>query len=84
MAWIQYEFQIVAQCPVADVVDVYEATLRCREQIDVEKILQHVAPYALKKIYQEHLTQELAALLPGKLKTVGTHSGVRTTVTVGP
>ena len=80
---ISYEFDIVARCPVDDTCDVYEARLDTHTMVDVESILEVIRTYVYRSIFQEHLTAELQARFGGVLTTVGYHSGVKVTTTVG-
>ena len=76
----KYETRIVAACPVDDKPDVYDAIFENDDAIQVERILELTAKYAVIKAYQELITSELARDLRCKVTTVGYHSGVKTTV----
>ena len=75
-----YDTRIVAACPVDDRPDVYEVTLESDGTIEVERILAAIARYATEKKFQEDITAELARELRCNVRTVGWHSGVKTTV----
>lgn len=82
---VVYEFTLSVSCPVDGTLDTYEATLTSPSMVSVEAINAQVAYYADKVIFQERLTEDMWHRLGcgGELTTVGTHSGVRVTVTVG-
>lgn len=82
---ITYEFTVSAVCPVdPTVIDVYRATLRTDRMVAVERILELCARCQGQAIFQEILTSTIRDRLGhGELTTVGTHSGVTVTVTVG-
>lgn len=79
----EYQFEVVATCPVDKKPDVYRCTVRARRVIPVEEILKAVA--ALKDVpqFQETFTQELHRALAAQVETTGHHSGVRTRVVCG-
>lgn len=81
---VTYQFEVCARCPVDGSLDVYSASLSIDYQIDVEDILAHAALFEQKSIYQEDLTQELSNHYKAEVSTIGTHSGVTTTVTAVP
>ncbi len=81
---VEHRLRVVAQCPVDDSTDVYDATIVLDRQVDVETILKHVLAFNGQQVYQEGLTAHLADVLCAQVITVGTHSGVVTTVTAGP
>lgn len=75
-----YQTRIIATCPTDGRPDVYEATLVSEATIEVERILEAIAPYATEAAFQEGITASLARALRCKVVTVGYHSGVKTTV----
>lgn len=75
-----YETRIIAACPMDGGPDVYEATFTSDDTIKCEAILEAIAPYAVEKAFQEQITADLARKLRCTVKTVGFHSGVKTTV----
>jgi NADPH-dependent 7-cyano-7-deazaguanine reductase QueF len=82
---VTHQLTCTARCPIDDSVDVYDVTIDTDRQISVESILEQTAKYRDWTIYQEDLTKHLGQQLEGcTVTTHGAHSGVRTTVTVGP
>lgn len=75
-----YETRISAACPMDGQPDIYEATFTSENTIKCEDILEAIAPYAVEKAFQEQITSDLARKLRCTVKTVGYHSGVKTTV----
>lgn len=78
-----YQLTITAKCPRDEsLTDVYEMTVNTEEMIAVESILHAVAEYTKHPIYQEMLAEQLALRLDAEVTLTGSHSGVRTLVTV--
>lgn len=76
---IIYELTIHAKCPVDGSDDIYQMTVTTSEIIPVELILDIVKECSALPIFQESLTESLAAKLQTTVKTVGYHTGVKTT-----
>ena len=75
-----YQFAIRAQCPLhAELIDVYDVTIRTQATIKVESILQWFKQYESRQILQEDLTKESAVGLGVHVETAGIHSGVKVT-----
>jgi hypothetical protein len=74
---------ITAQCPVNETRDEYQCAVETECLIQVETILDAAGRLSERKIYQEDLCALLAKALGGDVAVtlVGTHSGVKTTVT---
>lgn len=81
---VEHRLRVIATCPVDESTDVYEATITLFRQVDVETILETVKALEGQTLYQEQVTEHLADVLNAQVVTVGTHSGVVTTVTAGP
>lgn len=81
---VTHELAAVTVCPVTDRPDVYRMTVETDRLISVEEIIEAVDRYSGEAIYQEDLTQQLATELVATVETVGTHSGVTTTVVAEP
>jgi hypothetical protein len=65
-------------CPIhADLIDVYQVTIRTSALIQVETILDFFEPFAAQQIYQEDLAAKAAVALGAQVEIVGMHSGVR-------
>lgn len=79
---VTHVFALQCRCPVDNLTDTYEVTLTIDRLVKVEQILDYAATFADQTLYQENLTELLAEKFDGKVVTVGTHSGVRTTCTI--
>lgn len=79
---VTHELTINARCPKDDAFDHYAVTVETDRTVAVEDILK-AAKDLPEKIFQEEITQRLAEALSCKVRTVGTHSGVKTTCSVG-
>jgi ribonuclease I len=77
---VTYDLSIHAQCPVDDAQDHYAVTVEAHRAVRVETILAVVADLP-PRLFQEDITQWLAAALGCRVTTVGYHSGVKTTCT---
>ncbi len=73
-----HQLTVRRRCPVDDAYDVYEVTIETYKMIEVERILGAIAALP-EKLFQEDLTQQLATALGCTVRTVGYHSGVKTT-----
>jgi hypothetical protein len=86
---VTHQFQVRALCPVDGSEDAYEAEFTTNSIVPVETLLAAAAKFSGQVIFQEELTRQLfnefhtVWRVGGRLATVGTHSGVVTTVTVG-
>ena len=80
----KHEFEATAICPVDGSTDRYQVTVHTVFDIHVEAILEAAKALAGERIIQEEFTRRLfMALRTGVVvKTVGMHSGVRTTCEV--
>ena len=80
---VKHELQITAKCPVDNVIDEYECIVETECLIQVESILDAAKPFTKQKLYQEALCADLAKAIGGDatVTLIGTHSGVKTTVT---
>lgn len=75
---VTHETTIRATCPVNGAFDTYVATFEANRLIKVEDILEAIKGLPTK-LYQEQITQYLAAKLDCRVVTIGYHSGVKTT-----
>lgn len=72
-----YRLQVRAMCPMhAELIDVYDVTLRTSATLPVETILNFIKRFETKQIFQEALTLEIAVGLGVHVETIGIHSGV--------
>lgn len=82
---VKHELTITAKCPVDGTTDEYECTVETECLIKVEDILAKAKRFLNIEggIFQEDVCGCLASEIGGdaKVTLVGTHSGVRTTVT---
>lgn len=82
---VKHEFTVWARCPVDQTVDEYQCTVETECLIKVEDILEKAKRFSTIKdgIFQEDVCGCLAGEIGGdaKVTLVGTHSGVKTTVT---
>ncbi len=81
-----YKATAKALCPVdPSVVDVYEVTIVSTALLRVEFLLETIAKYERKEIFQEYLTSALLRDFDAvSVVTVGEHSGVETTCRYQP
>jgi GTP cyclohydrolase I len=72
--------QAVGTCPVDEsVLDVYEVEVVVEDSVlPVERVIEAVRVATAEPIFQEDLTERLAAALDASVRTTGYHSGVRT------
>jgi hypothetical protein len=80
----EHVLTVHCQCPVDNVKDEYQTTILTDRLIKVEDILAIAAEFTEQTMFQEELTQLLAARLAATVTTVGLHSGVKTTCTSNP
>lgn len=82
---VTYTTMFVGECPVDGTKDVYELEVVYEDNfLGVETILQAIENASRSPGYQEEITKDLRMRLvaAASIKTVGVHSGIRTTVTV--
>jgi hypothetical protein len=77
---IIYEATLHPRCPVDKKPDVYKLTLTTDHMILVEILSEYIKECATKEIFQEDLTEGFAREFMCEAKTVGYHSGIKTTV----
>ena len=81
---VKHHLTIRATCPINGNTDFYQATVSSNWLIPVEEVLAAAEALRLEPIFQEDLTKELKIALDSgdlrgvRVKTIGTHSGVRT------
>lgn len=75
-----HAIDVYARCPVnPNVVDRYEAVVKVRDRVlPVEKIIAVVESFQNLTVFQEDVTDRLAAMLEAEVWTRGTHSGIET------
>lgn len=78
-----YELDAVCSCPADGRGDYYRVTVTSARTIPVETILAAVREAGAVEQYQEAFTESLSRAIGAAVKTVGHHSGVKTTVTCG-
>lgn len=76
---ITHELVAKCSCPKDHKPDLYEVTVTTRRVIPVEDIIAALARLEPVEQYQEQFTVELARAIGAEVKTVGFHSGVKTT-----
>jgi hypothetical protein len=76
----EHKIRIHRRCPVDGALDAYDVTVTAARLVRVEDILGAISELP-EATFQEDLTQRLAAALRCRVRTVGHHSGVRTTCT---
>jgi galactitol-specific phosphotransferase system IIB component len=78
---VTHEVQVYGSCPVDGKTDTYDVTVTTRKVIKVEDIL--AAIHAINwPIFQEEMTQQLADSLGCRIRSIGYHSGIKTTCEV--
>jgi hypothetical protein len=78
---VTHEIQVYGHCPVDGGGDSYAVTFTTMSLIKVEDIIAVVN--AIKwPVFQEEMTQQLAHKLGCRVRSVGYHSGVKTTCEV--
>lgn len=75
---VSHHLTMIAQCPADGRLDHYDVIVECSRVIAVEKILEEVARFKDRRLYQEEVTSILAKRLRAKVITTGFHSGVKT------
>lgn len=75
---VEHRLTVVARCPVDDSFDVYKVTVETDRVLLVEEILLAVKRLTVEQVYQEELTQSLAAEFEATVTTYGCHSGIDT------
>jgi hypothetical protein len=75
-----HQFTFRGRCPVDDAIDSYDVLITTNRLIKVEDIIK-AASDLLQPLFQEDITQQLAVRLNCCVRTVGYHSGVKTTCT---
>lgn len=80
----EHVLTVRCNCPVDNIKDEYETTVTTDRLIKVEDLLAVAAEFAEQTMFQEDLTQLLAARFAATVTTVGLHSWVKTTCTCGP
>ena len=82
---VTHELTLKARCPVDDAVDIYEVTITTNSMsvnLKVEDLLEVVDALQDTTIFQEDITMKIADRLGVSVRTVGYHSGVKTTCEV--
>ena len=74
----RHELTMRCHCPVNGARDTYQVTVEASRVVKVEDILAAVAAVP-DWLFQEDITETLAASLGCGVTTVGYHSGVKTT-----
>jgi hypothetical protein len=78
---VTHEIQVYGRCPVDSASDSYEVSISTRRMLKVEDIIAVIA--ALEwPLFQEEMTQQLADKLGCNVRSVGYHSGIKTTCEV--
>ena len=78
---VTHEIQVYGRCPVDGKSDFYDVTITTMKVIKVEDII--VAVEAIEwPAFQEEMTQQLADRLGCRVRSVGFHSGIKTTCEV--
>lgn len=81
---VTYQYTFAAVCPVDGSRDIYELTAESERTIPAEEIVSAVKRVTERSQFQESITRKLATMLGVRVQTVGTHSGVITTVVCDP
>ena len=83
---VKHTFAVQAICPVNGDMDTYECVVTVGQLVQCEQLVEDVAAYRKRSIYQENLTQELAQKWQATVTTKGWHVGgtVATTCTAFP
>lgn len=75
----EHRLNACGRCPVDGAIDSYKITVRVARVLKVEDILAAVRQRTAEPIFQERLTEQLAADLDAEVETICIHSGVHTT-----
>ena len=78
---VTHEIRVCGLCPVNGERDFYDVTITTTKVIKVEAIIELVGAIVWP-IFQEDMTQMLADVLKCRVRSVGYHSGVKTTCEV--
>jgi GTP cyclohydrolase I len=81
---VDYRLTVTARCPSDSGVDVYDITVTSDRMVLVEDILKIADQFGDRAIYQEELTEEMAAALDATVTSRGQHYGVDTTCEATP
>jgi len=76
---VEHRLSASGKCPVDGAIDSYKIIVRVQRVLKVEDILAAVRAHTAEPIFQERLTEQLAADLDAEVETVCIHSGVHTT-----
>ena len=80
---VTYTTYAKPRCPVDHKLDNYEVTIISDRVIMAEILNETLKEWATKEAFQEDFTVELAREFGCYVRTVGTHSGVRTVAEAG-
>jgi hypothetical protein len=78
---VTHEVQVYGRCPVDDKSDSYDVTVTTMKIIKVEDIIAAIDAIQWP-VFQEEMTQQLADNLGCRVRSVGYHSGIKTTCEV--
>lgn len=80
---VEHKFSVSATCPIDGKRDAYTVWIVLDRAIPVEEIVAKAQAIITEPILQEHLTEKLSELFGCRVKTLGMHGSVETTVTCG-
>lgn len=73
----EYKFQVRAKCPIhAELIDLYDVTIRTGAIIKVEDILEWFNQFETAQIFQEEIARQAAVKFGCSVEVRGIHSGV--------
>lgn len=75
---VTHELTYYGTCPANGAPDTYSVTVETRRMVAVEDIIAALSALP-KPLYQEEITERLAAAINCTVTTIGHHSGVKTT-----
>ena len=78
---VTHEVQVYGRCPVDGKSDSYDVTVTTRKLIRVEDIISAIDAIEWP-VFQEEMTQQLADKLGCHVRSIGYHSGIKTTCEV--
>jgi hypothetical protein len=78
---VTHEIQVYGRCPVDGKSDSYDVTITTMKIIKVEYIIAVVDAIEWP-VFQEEMTQQLADRLGCRVRSIGYHSGIKTTCEV--
>jgi hypothetical protein len=78
---VTHEVQVYGRCPVDGKSDSYDVTVTTRKLIKVEDIISAIDAIEWP-VFQEEMTQQLADKLGCHVRSIGYHSGIKTTCEV--